>query len=190
MRPDYAVPDPAAAAAVPSPDWSGGPPADDNRPMSRFLRPTHIRLAGALLWLAASSAIADVCRWTDADGKVHYTESPPAGVKCGRTLKVPTGPAPRPDGSAASAGQPQQQEAEFQRRRLERLEADRNAAEDRQKAEQQKEACGQARGRLTWLQNGGRVARIDANGERHFLDDQEMAREMALQQQRIAQLCR
>lgn len=154
--------------------------------MTPALRTTLCLAAGALSWLAAPTADADVCRWTDAEGKVHYGESPPAGVKCAKTLRAP----PPPAGGAAVPPPPQQTEADFQRRRLERLEAERNDEAARQKAEQMREACGQARGRLTWLQNGGRVARIDANGERHFLDDQEMAREMAAQQQKVAQFCR
>ncbi|MFO1319364.1 MAG: DUF4124 domain-containing protein [Burkholderiales bacterium] len=154
--------------------------------MNLTRRSTRRLVVGALAWLAAGPVMADVCRWTDADGRVHYSETPPPGVKCGRTVRTP----PPTAGAAGSPPPPQQQEAEFQRRRLERLEAERNEAADRQKAEQMQEACGQARGRLTWLQNGGRVARIDAKGERHFLNDEEMVREMAVQQQKIAQLCR
>jgi predicted aspartyl protease len=71
--------------------------------------PRAVRVVGfALLWLAVGSpALADLYRWTDADGAVHYTtdlESIPAERRVtAATIGYP-GPQPAPPpGSAAAA---------------------------------------------------------------------------------------
>ncbi|MGC3965132.1 MAG: DUF4124 domain-containing protein [Rhodocyclaceae bacterium] len=50
----------------------------------------------ACLLLASANAMADVYRWTDRDGKVHYGDTPPAGVSARRVDAnvnvVPAGP--------------------------------------------------------------------------------------------------
>ncbi len=138
-----------------------------------------------VLFVPAMS-FADVCRWTDASGQTHYSNSPPPGVICAKTLRVQ--PAPQaPSGTGAKSTR--DLEVEFQKRRGDRLEAEQRAAEEKAKAEQRAELCGQARGRLTWLEGGGRVARINAQGERQILGDEEILQEIAAARRRVAQHC-
>ena len=129
----------------------------------------------SMMLLACAPAAAEVCRWTDADGRVHYSNSPPAGVTCSRTLRVP----PPTTGSEGPARDYKSQELEFQQRRVQRAEAEKRAEQEKMEADRRREACGQARGRLAWLEGGGRVVKIDETGQRQFLDDRQMASEVA-----------
>lgn len=143
-----------------------------------------LRILLAAACLAATPVCADVCRWTDSDGRTHYSSSPPPGVACARTLKAPAPTA------AARAKSAQDLEIEFQQRRGERLQAEQRAEAERRKAEQRAEQCAQARGRLAWIEGGGRMVRIDANGERRFLDDADVGRETAAARARVEHACR
>lgn len=58
------------------------------------MRPRAL-LALALLLAAAGAGAAEVYRWVDADGKVHFSDSPPPGVAAERLAikSAPTDPA-------------------------------------------------------------------------------------------------
>ncbi len=142
-------------------------------------------LALALLgsaWLVAASA-APMYKWTDADGKIHYSDQPPpASVKEGVTVKPGKQSAPVPKAAAGEKAVPTakaktyvEEEAEFRKRKVE--EAEREAAEKKkaEDAAQQKQNCERARAQLANLQAGGRLTRINAQGEREFLSDAEIA---------------
>lgn len=150
----------------------------------RLFRPRAVLL---LLFAVPAPAMADVCRWQDGAGKTHYSAAPPPGVACDRTLH--TAPSA---GHAASPGTRsyRELESEFQQRRIRRYEAERKAESEKKNAARRAEACKAARGRLAWMESGGLMARIDANGERHFFSDEEAKREMAAQRRRVDRYCR
>ncbi|HWA11909.1 MAG TPA: DUF4124 domain-containing protein [Burkholderiales bacterium] len=146
-----------------------------------------LALAPGLL-LAASLATAETYKWTDAEGKVHYSDQPPPpSVKDSRTVMPKkrsshSGPAPaevRPAAAAPAAKTPQELDAEFRERQVKAAEKE---AEDRKKAaenEEKKRNCDQARANVARLQAGGRIARANARGETEYLDDQQIAEELA-----------
>jgi hypothetical protein len=129
---------------------------------------------------------ADICRWRDADGRVHYSAFPQEGYECERTVR----PSALPAGHhAARAPDYLQQEIEFRQRRIARIEETEREEKAKREAERLAEACTEARGRLSWLQSGGRVARIEANGERAFLDQDGVTRETTALRDRISKMC-
>ncbi len=72
--------------------------------MSFFLRSLMLVLC---LMLTATLAVAAVYRWVDADGKVHFSDTPPAGVTS-QEMALPTPdvlPAPTVVPAEAKAGQ-------------------------------------------------------------------------------------
>ncbi len=129
---------------------------------------------------------ADICRWRDPEGRVHYSAFAPEGMECERTVRSPLQTAgnstPKPEDYRS-------QEMEFRQRRIARMDAAERAAQEKRERDRLDEACREARGRLAWLQSGGRVARIDASGERSFLDEAEVGRETTTLRDRIAQMC-
>ena len=130
-----------------------------------------------LLALGATANAEGLYKWVDSQGKVHYSDQPPADAKAqGQKLEIRNQPA------ASSGESPEQSLAEkvqaSRKRKAEAEEAkqkqDKAAAETKQKQDN----CIQATGHLRTLQQGTRLIRYNAAGEREYLDD--AARQQAI----------
>jgi len=130
----------------------------------------------AAIALLAASASAQQYKWTDKDGKVRYGDVPPAGVSTTR-LKAPSAgyapPAPAADSKkdAAKKKEPEKQ------------------AMTEEQLQMKRENCARAQESLRTLQSGVRISRIDAKGERYYLEDAEIAQETARARQSVQQWC-
>jgi Domain of unknown function (DUF4124) len=151
-------------------------------------------LVGGLLFamligagLVVLPAAAQTYKWTDANGKVHYSDQPPpASAKEQSTVKLrnppaatpPASPATDKDAPEAKAKTYIEQEADFRKRQVET--AEREAAEKKKAvdAAEKKQNCEQARAQLKNLQSGGRITRSNTNGEREYLNDAQIAQEI------------
>ena len=146
---------------------------------------TRTALAFAAL-LAAVAAHAQVYRWVDEQGKVHYGERPPAGAKANAIedrLATPPG-APAQKGASDAA----QQERDFQRRRMER---EQQEARDQKAAEKVRQQCERERSRLAQLRNVRRIAvGVDEKGNQRYMSEEERTNAIASQEAAIAQTCR
>ena len=155
---------------------------------------THI----ALLVLAAGiaftmPAVAETYKWTDAEGKVHYSDQPPpSNVKNPTTVtprKKTSRSAPPQEGEtqsgdakpapAAAAKTAQELDAEFRQRQVEAAEKEAEQKRAAQEAESKKRNCDQAKANVARLKAGGRVARTNDKGETEYLDDAQIAQELA-----------
>lgn len=151
-------------------------------------------VAPLLIALAASFAAlpagAEICRWKDASGRTQYSDAPPPGVKCVGTVRPL--PATGTPGTASGAAPKsyQEREMDFRKRRLDKLEAEQKAKQEKEQAEAKKAFCENARARVTGLQRGGRVARYDSSGQITYLDDEAIARELADAQKLADEACR
>ena len=147
--------------------------------------PAPVALALAML-LAAVAAHAQVYRWVDEQGKVHYGERPPAGAKASPVedrLATPPG-APAPQAAPGTA----QQERDFQRRRMER---EQQEARDQKAADKARQQCERERSRLAQLRNVRRIpVGVDEKGNQRYMSDAERADAIASQEAAIAQTCR
>jgi hypothetical protein len=148
------------------------------------MNPTSTRALLAMLLLAAAPAFAQMYKWVDADGNVHYSDQPPPakGVKEQRTIPKPAAATPA-QGAAAAAGQnrpktPAEQEMEFRKRRLEAAEAEAKRQKEAEESDQKRRNCEQAKARVAMLQNGGRIVKASPTGEQIYLDDADIAREL------------
>jgi hypothetical protein len=144
----------------------------------------------ALFCLGQSHAADGVYKWVDKDGSVHYSDMPPAKVNATKLRNVaPPAAAAAPAGGDTRTGPVTyvDQEVEFRKRRSAADEAAKQQKEKQQQADQKAQACADSRGRLSTLQQGGRVYRNNEKGERVFFDDkmsaQEIAREKKFQDQ-------
>ena len=145
-------------------------------------------------WLVAAPAAAQTYKWTDAGGKVHYSDQPPpANVKEQVTVKPRKQPASAPtekDAPAAKAKTYVEQEADFKKRQVEA--AEREAAEKKKtdEAAEKKQNCEQARAQLRSLQAGGRVTRTNAQGEREYLNDAQISQEIERGKKSVDSWCK
>ena len=78
---------------------------------------------------------------------------------------------------------------EFRKRQQERAESDKKAAEEQTKNATKTAECERARGYLKSLEDGIRIARTDASGNREFLDDSQRAAEMDRARKIIQSTC-
>jgi hypothetical protein len=146
-------------------------------------------ITAAVLALGIAPQALAICKWTDANGRVQYANKPPQGVRCESTISA----SPPQSSSSASPSAPrsfQEEEMEFRKRRLERGEAEKKAEKAREETEARKKACDEARSRAAGLAAGGRMARYDANGERRFLTDEEIASEITNARKQADMLCK
>jgi hypothetical protein len=139
-------------------------------------------------WLVSAPVDAQTYKWTDADGKVHYSDQPPpANAREQGTIKPRRQSAPTTSGSPPASekgttdAKPKtvaEQEAEFRKRQVEA--AEREAADKKKAAEaaERKQNCEQARAQLKSLQSGERQTRTNAQGEREYLNDAQIAQDI------------
>jgi len=142
------------------------------------------RILSLLVMLGLSfAASAEMYRWVDAQGKVHYSDSPPpAGAKSSKAISTPPPAAPASPGAAPKTWQ--EKEMDFRQRQSTQAEAQAKKAKEEAEAKQKKENCEAARKNLQTLESGQRVATTNEQGEREYMDD--AARQKAINDARKA----
>ena len=153
----------------------------------------------AVAFLVASSAQAQVHKCVDAAGKIIYTQDPcPANTKPGSISRsVIQTPAAAPadsaaKGDAAKSAAPKtaaEQEQAFRKRQQDQAKAAKESEQKSAEAQRKAENCRNARERLTQYEIGGRQSRINAQGERYYLDDSQIDQEKARARADVAQSC-
>ena len=139
-----------------------------------------------------AGAFAQQFKWTDKDGRTQYGDVPPPGVKATR-LKPPSGGASAPAAPAAAAkkgDKPLTPEAAFQKRQRESRDQEDKAAKERAEAETRRANCEAAQASLRQIQSGQRMATMNAQGERVFLDDDARAKEAERAQRAVTEQCK
>ena len=139
---------------------------------------------GALAF--AAHAHADLYKWTDAKGKVHYSDQRPT-VKA-QIVKTPVA------GQAETTNPTTQsldtKEQAYQKRRKDAEEARAKADKEAEQARVQRENCDKARTNLSTLQNTPNVYTTDAAGQRIYMDDAARARALAASQKAVSDFCK
>ena len=122
-------------------------------------------LTGVLAF-AAAPASGTTYKWTDANGRVVYSDQPPPGKSNVESIAAPPPPA-NPNAVKELANK----EAELIQRRQLRAEEESKAAKGRAEAEKKRDQCGKTRGQITVMQSNQNVYQTNAKGEQVFLDD-------------------
>ena len=147
----------------------------------------------ALLLFAVGTADAQLYKWVDKDGKVRYGDTPPAGASAS-SIKAPPPGAESPASAAKGAKAGPQTEAEkeqaFRKRQADAAKAAEKADSERAKNEEQSENCARMRENLRALESGQRIMRVNAAGERYYLDEAQMAQEAANVRRSMQQACK
>jgi hypothetical protein len=137
------------------------------------------------------TATAQVYKWVDENGVTHYGERPPQNQKAQTVgTKPATAPmaVPAPDSPSAKppdSGDVQQQNIEFQRRRIER---ERKAEQELKQAQDKRKRCNLARDDLKQAE-GSDLYDLNEKGERIFLDEAKRKAEIEQLRRRIEQFC-
>lgn len=178
---------------------------------SPLLRGVFLVAACAALFSAASPAAAQWA-WRDASGKMVFSDqAPPTSIPAKNIVRRPDAVGPRygatatPTSEAESdakagtatarpADKPKTQslaerEIESRKRQQERAETEQKAAAEKERKEQTAQNCERMRSYLRALDDGMRVARVNASGEREVLDDAARAAETQRTRAQINQHC-
>jgi hypothetical protein len=148
-----------------------------------LLRVTLLALACTLPALSLAQ-----WQWIDKDGrKVFSDQSPPADVPAKNIIKQPGVRSPSPEPVAAAEPQPakpaapklsgKDQALEQKKKQAEAAEADKKKAEEERIAKARADNCERSKRAKAGYDSGVRVARVNAKGEREYLDDATRAAE-------------
>lgn len=140
-----------------------------------------------VLLLLSPLAFGQIYSWRDAEGKVHYSDVPPAESVNVRKI-APSGTVSGDTGSARR--DLAQKEMEFKKRQLDAAEAGAKAERDKADAEDKEKNCSQAKSYLRALESGERISRSNEKGERIFLDDQSRSEEVIATRRAIDSWCK
>jgi len=156
------------------------------------------------IWLAlcvALPASAQMYKWVDSNGKIHYSDKPPpSGVKSKTLREAPSAPSSPSAGTAKGEAKKEEakagpmttaeQEQAFRKRKAEAAKAQEKQAEEEKIARDRAENCKRARAAAANLELGGRQIRIDEKGERVYLTDAQIVQETARAKQEAAAACK
>ena len=126
-------------------------------------------IAGVLIaaFIPVGSGAAALYKWTDASGRVVYSDQPPPGNVKAEVLKGPPPPA-NPNAAKELANK----ELEYKQRQLDKAEASAKAEKDSAAAKARADNCIQIKGEMQQLAQGDLTFyRINEKGERVVMDD-------------------
>ena len=158
--------------------------------LPRLGKPAFRIHAGRLLFWGAlaltAHAHAELYKWTDAQGKVHYTDQPP--TLDSQTVKA--GAAGQAETTSKATKSLDAQEQAYQKRRKEAEEARAKADKDAEQARIARENCDKARKNLDAVQNKPMVYTTNAAGQRIYMDDAARARALSSSQNDVSKYCK
>ncbi len=143
----------------------------------RSKRPPLVRaaLAIALATALAGHAAAALYKWTDANGRVVYSDQPPpAGSNA--TAEVLRGPPPAANPQAVK--EMAAKEVEFRKRQSDKAEDAKKADKARAEADKKNDYCAQLRYNARLLASDENVFRLDDKGERVFYEPEARQKEL------------
>ena len=128
----------------------------------------------AALLLAVAPAAATTYKWTDASGRVIYSDQPPTG-----NFKVEEISAPPPPANPNAAKDLAAKDAELRKQKLVRSDEEAKATKARVDANLNREQCEKVRGQIITLGKSSQLViyTTDAQGQRTAMDDAAIVRE-------------
>jgi hypothetical protein len=141
--------------------------------------------------MAHETAHSQINKCVDPAGKAVYSQAPcPAGQTSFVIAKPAPATSPVEPADKSAAKPPPTPEEAFQQRQKERNEAEKKAAAEMAEAKQRQEGCEQARRLLAQYEMGGRITSTNANGERYFLQDDQIAQAKVRAGQAVNEWCK
>jgi hypothetical protein len=138
-----------------------------------------------VLAMLAAPAGAEIYKWTDAQGKVHYADQPPSS-----SPPQPFNPRTAKDAEARAEQARRQAADQAARKRMEQDIAREAAAASEAEARRKAENCQRARGNLETLQRSyKRITKVDAQGQAQILDEAGREEEVQRAVRAIAENC-
>ena len=142
----------------------------------------------AVALTAGGSALSgEIYKWTDENGNVHYEDRPLGGEATERVNIASRST----DNAAVKASIDARRDrvAAREEARAERAAASAEAAKAEEEAENRKQKCSEYRARMQSYLQSQRLYREDENGERTYLDEQQIEEARTKVQEKIQEFC-
>lgn len=117
----------------------------------------------------APLASAQLYKHIDKNGRVVYSDQPPAGVDA-KQVNIPTGVTNVPSGAKSYVAQ----DKENQKKKEEAQKKAAKAGDPEKKAQEAEQRCAQAKSAHQYYVDGGRIFKNNEKGEREFMSDAEI----------------
>ncbi|MDK9723890.1 MAG: DUF4124 domain-containing protein [Sterolibacteriaceae bacterium MAG5] len=137
-----------------------------------------------LMFLAAGAA-AQAYKWTDAQGKVHFSDSPPPDRKADKLSIKPAVPE-NPEAVARS----RDWKSQLEESRVRQHQEQKREAAEQNKRQAAENRCQSARRSLDTLKRERPVYRFNKDGQKEYLEDKDRAAEVQRAQDRVDANCR
>lgn len=131
------------------------------------------------------AAAAEIYKWTDGSGQIHYSDQPPPD----QAQVIKAAPVPSPEAGAAQRALAEKDLA-FKKRQEDAAKAKEKADADAQAARIKQEDCERARRNLATMDQSGPIYTGGAYGQRNYITDQQRADARADAEKFIAENCR
>lgn len=149
-------------------------------------------------------------QWKDESGRMVYSDRPPpVGTPASNVVRAPvafgaqsaarapraepkSGQSPNNKGNIAQAGKPASsadRELEARKKALEKTDADKRKAEEGPSQEEIQKSCEHNKLVVKGLETNGRITKMNDNGEREFLSDDEIAHRLAEAKNSVEEVC-
>lgn len=150
---------------------------------------TRLTLMTAASLMICAVAQADVYRWLDANGVVHYTDTPPEGVE---SVLVPVDSRATDRQAVASQRKATigREQAQMLINQEARAEAEEDQAAQAEYEAAMEKACAEAQARLFSYEHSHRLYRELPNGEREYYTDEEITQAREDADKAVEQFCK
>ncbi|MEO7744570.1 MAG: DUF4124 domain-containing protein [Usitatibacter sp.] len=139
----------------------------------------------AIALAIAPAAMAQLYKSVDKNGRVIYTDQPPANTDA-KVLNIPRSvtDAPAPSKSYVA------QDKENEKKKKDASEKAAKAGDPAKKAQEDQARCAQAKSAYQMYADGGRIYKNNEKGERVFLSDAEIEAERARSRREMDEACK
>lgn len=140
------------------------------------------------LALISFNVHAGLSKWVDAEGKVHYSDTPPPEVTTQSVRNI----AGKDQTDAAASYSPKsiaEQEAELKKAKQLKTEAEQKKAQQDANAQIRKSNCAAARENVQTLKGSTNIVTYDAKGERTYMKDDARAQRLDEANKAVSTYC-
>ena len=123
------------------------------------------------LLLISINSHAALNKWIDADGKVHYSDTPPPDIKVKTLRSSATSETVAPGSGVAAPKTLADREAEWKKSQKAKEEDATKAAQAQEAASMKQKNCEISRNNLATLENSPAISTYNSKGERALMDD-------------------
>ncbi len=141
-----------------------------------------------VLLLSATPVNAELFKWVDEQGKVHYSDQPASGkTKSEATLEIPNRPATSTNPEAAKSWQ--EKELEYKKRQASAAESEAKRQKEAQDAKTKRDNCEKAKQNLSQLESIAPAYTYDEKTGRSYMDATQRAAAIEKARKAVTEWC-